>query len=115
SGLYGRKENVKAMRKIIVRQLSPYGRRVWVDEYKVMIVKKMMPYLLRARKAGNSLINVVLHQLLKASIPLVQSLPHLFDIYKGVATEYVLNRAYFKTRKERPESNIHVAKDHVDV
>jgi len=115
SGLYGRKEHVKAMRKIIVRELSPYGRLVWVDEYKVMIVKKMMPYLLRARKARNSLINMVLNQLLKASIPVVQALPHIFDIYKGVPTEYVLKRAYFKTRKERPESNIHVAKDQVGV
>ena len=58
---------------------------------------------------------VVLNQLLKASIPVVQALPHIFDIYKGVPTEYVLKRAYFKTRKERPESNIHVAKDQVGV
>jgi hypothetical protein len=37
----------------------------------------------------------------------------LYGIYKGIPTEHIVKRAYFRSKAERPTKNVHVAQDGV--
>jgi 4-cresol dehydrogenase (hydroxylating) len=110
SSIYGRKEQVRAMRQIIERELSPFGRLVFMDDAKLRRIKKILPYALRLHHKYPNLINFISDKLLKVSLPVLQIFPALYGTYQGVPTEQIVRRAYFRSSQERPEKDVHIAK-----
>jgi 4-cresol dehydrogenase (hydroxylating) len=113
SSVYGRKEHVDTVRKIIVRELSPFGRLLFFDDRKIAFVEKILPPLLKLHQRRGPLVDWLSGRLLKLSLAMVQTLPPLYGIYKGVPTEKIVRRAYFRSKLERPDRNVHVARDRV--
>jgi 4-cresol dehydrogenase (hydroxylating) len=113
SSVYGHKEQVAAQRDIIVRELSPYGQVLFFDDRKVARVAKWLPPLMKLHRVNSGLVDWITGRFLKLSLPMVQMLPPLYDIYKGIPTERIVRRAYFRSPKEAPLENVHVAEDNV--
>jgi 4-cresol dehydrogenase (hydroxylating) len=113
SSVYGHKEQVKAARKIIERELSPYGRVLFFDDHKVAFIQKLLPGLLKLHGSKRGLVDWFSGRLLNLSMPMIQALPALYGIYRGIPTEQIVRRAYFRSRVERPAKNVHVAQDGV--
>jgi 4-cresol dehydrogenase (hydroxylating) flavoprotein subunit len=113
SSVYGHKDQVEALRRIVVRELSPYGRLLFFDDRKVGRIEKWLPPLMRLHRWNSRLVDRITGRFLKLSLPMVQMLPPLYQIYKGIPTEGIVRRAYFRSRKEAPVANVHVAEDDV--
>ena len=113
SSVYGRKEHVVALRALITRELSTYGRLVFLDDRKVKRVEKLLPFLMRSYGKHRRIVNTFSDWALKVSLPMLQSLPPLYNVYQGVPTEFIVRRAYFRAKMPRPEKDVHVARDQV--
>ena len=113
SSVYGYKDHVEAVRQIVVRELSGYGKLLFFDDRKVERIQRWLPRLMKLHAGNSGLVDAITGRLLKLSLPMVQMLPPLYDIYKGIPTERIVRRAYFRSRKEAPLSNVHVAEDNV--
>jgi 4-cresol dehydrogenase (hydroxylating) flavoprotein subunit len=113
SSVYGHKEQVEAVRRIVVRELSPYGRLLFFDDRKVGRIEKWLPALMKLHRWNSRLVDGITGRFLKLSLPMVQMLPPLYQIYKGIPTEGIVRRAYFRSPKEAPVANVHVAEDNV--
>jgi len=113
SSVYGRKEQVRALRKIIARELSPYGRLLFFSDRKVAFLEKALPVLMKLHRSRSRLMDWFGGRLLHLSLPMGQMLPPLYRLYQGVPTEQIVRRAYFRSTKDRPAKDVHVAQDGV--
>jgi 4-cresol dehydrogenase (hydroxylating) len=113
SSVYGHKEHVAALRKIIVRELKPFGRLIFFNDRKMAFIERLLPRLLKLHRTRGPLIDWLSGRLLKLSMPMIEAIPPLYSIYKGIPTERIVRRAYFRSKVERPERNVHVAQDNV--
>jgi len=113
SSVYGHREHVAAVRNIVERELKPYGRVIFFDDDKLARIERWLPRLLRLRESKGRVIDWISGKLFKLSLPMVSLLPPLYDIYKGIPTEKIVRRAYFRSKLDRPSENVHVARDGV--
>jgi 4-cresol dehydrogenase (hydroxylating) len=113
SSVYGHKEQVRAARGIIARELSPYGRLLFFNDRKVAFIERALPALMKLHRRRGPLVDWFSGRLLKLSLPMIEMLPPLYGIYKGIPTEQIVKRAYFRSNVDRPSKNVHVAQDGV--
>jgi 4-cresol dehydrogenase (hydroxylating) len=113
SSVYGRKEHVAAVKKIIVRELGPFGKLIFIDDRKMARIERLLPKMVKMQQRSGRLMEWITRGVLKLSMPMVETLPPLYNIYKGIPTERIVRRAYFRSPVSRPEKDVHVAQDNV--
>lgn len=114
SSIYGPRELTAAMRKVVLRELRPFGRVLFFDDAKVKFIEgKVVPLLVWLNKRGRSVTNVVSNSIVKLSLPMIRLIAPLYGVYKGIPTEQIVRRAYFRSKTDRPDKDIHVARDQI--
>ncbi len=112
SSVYGRKEHVAGAKRIIVRELSPFGKLIFIDDRKMARIERLLPRMLKMHQSGGGgVMEWITRRVLKLSVPMVETLPPLYNIYKGIPTERIVRRAYFRSPVSRPAKDVHVAND----
>jgi len=105
-GLYGPKRHVALQRAILKRELRRWGRLLFVSDRKVALLKGLVATAWQRR-----FVRVALEVTFGASLPVMESLPHVHGILQGVPTEYFLKHAYYRNRAARPAQDVDPARD----
>ncbi len=114
-GLYGTKDQVRAARKRMKRELRPLGRLTFIDDYKARWIARIGAGLKRA-KAGKSAVlgrvaDFIANAVVKKPPALIEIVPQTHALLKGIPTDYFVRHAYFKSPVPKPESDINPARD----
>lgn len=111
SGLYGTREQVAAMRKVLVKELAPYGRLQFLSDRRVKFVgERFLPRMKRwlQKPVLSSLANFLTRTVIGRSVELMGLAPHIHAMLRGVPSDYFVKHAYFRS-KAYPEKPAHVA------
>jgi 4-cresol dehydrogenase (hydroxylating) len=132
SGLYGTVAQVRANRALIRRELKPYGKLTFIDRRELARLEWLMRLFGRdegggmrdEKKTGDGRVpSFILHpssfigRLLKnwligpAPMEVFELVRHVIPILQGVPSEFVVRFAYFKSRHERPLSDVDPTRD----
>ena len=105
-GLYGTREQVKVQRKLLRRELGPYGRLIFLTDGRLSLLDKLVRLVKK-----NDWMLPFLHGLGKTSLPVLELAPHAHRILKGIPTEYFVRHAYYRHGASRPDSDVDPAAD----
>jgi len=105
-GLYGPKAHVALQRRALKKQLGRFGRLLFVSDHKVSLLERLVAAAWQ-RPALRSAIETTFG----ASLPVMDSLPHVHRILKGIPTDYFLKHAYYRNRRPRPADDVDPARD----
>jgi 4-cresol dehydrogenase (hydroxylating) len=109
-GLYGSRRHVALQRSTLRRAVGDWGRLLFVSDRKVALVERLVASAWR-RPGVRSLIEAAFG----ASLPVMDSLPHVHGILKGIPTDYFLKHAYYRNRRSRPPQEVDPARDRCGV
>jgi 4-cresol dehydrogenase (hydroxylating) len=110
-GLYGTRDEVRLRRRVLRRKLGPYGAVLFLDDWRLEILRKLIGLLRSPNPLVSSLVNTVKGLVTRAPVEKLEVIPHLYPILKGVPGERIVTFAYFKRRGERPRSDVDPARD----
>jgi len=105
-GLYGPKAHVALQKRALKAQLGRFGRLLFVSDRKVALLE-----LLVAAAWQRPRLRSAAEIALGASLPVMDSLPHVHRILKGIPTDYFLKHAYYRSRRSRPAQDVEPARD----
>jgi len=105
-GLYGSKRHVALQRSMLKRAVGTWGRLLFVSDRKVAFVERLVASAWR-HHAVRSLVEAAFG----ASLPVMDSLPHVHGILKGIPTDYFVKHAYYRNRRHRPAQDVDPAGD----
>ena len=108
AALYGNKEQVLIQKKILKRELGPYGRILMFSDTSV----RWLETLLSTCKKS-SLLKKIVERLSGRSLTMMQAIPYVHGILKGIPTNYFLNHSYFKLSLDRPSEDVDPGRDGV--
>jgi 4-cresol dehydrogenase (hydroxylating) len=112
--IYGDRDRVAHDGAEITRAFARFGRAEVVSDRKLALAKTVLPTW---RNAGRgSALDRVLRGVTHSSLARMEALPHLYDTFRGVPSEFVVTFAYFKNRKyasraDRPTVDVDPARD----
>jgi 4-cresol dehydrogenase (hydroxylating) len=114
SGLYGTVAQVRANRALIRRELKPYGKLTFIDRrelarlaWLIRLVKRTQ-HLPFASWLGRLLKNCLIG---REPMEVFELVRHVVPILQGMPSEFVVRFAYFKSRQERPHSDVNPVRD----
>jgi 4-cresol dehydrogenase (hydroxylating) len=105
-GLYGPKAHVALQRRALKRQLGRFGRLLFVSDRKVALLERLV-----AAAWQRPRLRWAAEIALGASLPVMDSLPQVHRILKGIPTDYFLKHAYYRNRRPRPTEGVDPARD----
>jgi 4-cresol dehydrogenase (hydroxylating) len=105
-GLYGSARHVALQRRVLKRELGRFGRLLFVSDFKVALLERLVAAAWQ-RPALRALTEAVF----RASMPVMDSLPRVHGILKGIPTDYFLKHAYYRHRRPRPAADVDPARD----
>ena len=111
-GIYGTADQVRVGRDLVRKELSRYGNLMILDDWKVATMRVIARGWMLAR--GVPLLGSMSDRVLRrffGSPEKLGVLPHVYPILKGIPGEHILGFAYFKSRRERPRTNLDPARD----
>ena len=62
SSVYGYKDHVEAVRQIVVRELSGYGKLLFFDDRKVDRIQRWLPRLMKLHAGNSGFVDAILRQ-----------------------------------------------------
>jgi 4-cresol dehydrogenase (hydroxylating) len=115
AGIYGSPAQVRAAMRLAKKELAPLGRVQFISDRKNQTIQNLtrllqtvgrLPFAASAaRKLG--------WLLFKKPLAIMEFLPHVHAIEKGVPSDYFVKHAYYKSRRPKPKDNdIDPARDH---
>jgi 4-cresol dehydrogenase (hydroxylating) len=105
-GLYGSKRHVALQRSLLNRALGRYGRLLFASDRSVALLEKLVAV---ARKRRS--VRAIAELALRTSLPVMETLPRVHGILKGIPTDYFVRHAYFRNRRNRPAEDVDPARD----
>ncbi len=105
-GLYGPKAHVALQRRALKRELGRFGRLLFVSDRKVALLERLVGAAWQRAR-----LRLAAERVFGASLPVMDSLPHVHRILKGIPTDYFLKHAYYRNRQPRPAQDIDPARD----
>jgi 4-cresol dehydrogenase (hydroxylating) len=114
-GIYGTKQHVKVTKTEVTSRLARRGRLTFVGESRARRAKKLAAWMGQLQGTAKRIAEAALRRTYRTSLPALRLVPELLQIHQGIPNESVVRRAYFRYRKPRPTSNIHVARDRLGV
>jgi 4-cresol dehydrogenase (hydroxylating) len=105
-GLYGSKRHVALQRSMIKDELGRWGRLLFVSDRKVAWLERLVTTAWK-----RPVVRVTVEAIFGASLPVMDSLPHVHGILKGIPTDYFLKHAYYRNRRPRPTKDVDPARD----
>lgn len=105
-GLYGPEPHVALQRRALKRQLGRYGRLLFVSDRKVALLERLVGVAWQRPRLKSAV-----EAIFGASLPVMDSLPHVHRILKGIPTDYFLKHAYYRNSRPRPAQDVDPARD----
>jgi 4-cresol dehydrogenase (hydroxylating) len=105
-GLYGSAQHVALQRRALERQLGRFGRLLFVSDRKVALLERLVSAAWRHQSLRSAA-----ELIYRASLPVMDSLPHVHRILKGIPTDYFLKHAYYRSARPRPTQDVDPARD----
>lgn len=109
-GLYGSASSVAGQRRALRRALGRYGRLIFVSDRLAGTLEAVLPLARR-----HALVRSVVELGARTTLTVINSFPHVHRILKGIPTDYFLKHAYFRSRRERPDTDVDPARDRCGV
>lgn len=113
-GLYGTAQQVKAHRAAIRRELAPFGKLTFADRRKMAQAEWLLKCLKKTERVPlvSSTVKWLKERLIsRAPAEVIEVLPHIDRILRGIPGERIVSCAYFKSRRGRPKTDINPARD----
>jgi 4-cresol dehydrogenase (hydroxylating) len=113
-GLYGPRAQVRANRSLLERALARYGRLTFLDDRRLDRLRRLTHWCRRTQSIpGIGWLSRRIKNWLLSPAPLevMEAVPHVYDILKGIPGEFIVSCAYAKCRRGRPRTDIHPARD----
>ncbi len=114
SGLYGTVAQVRATRVLIRRELKRYGKLNFIDRSELPRLEWVMRLVKRTqhRPFVSRLVRLLKSYLIGPEpMEVLELVRNAISILQGVASEFVVRFAYFKSRQGRPTSDVNPARD----
>jgi|HubBroStandDraft_6_1064221.scaffolds.fasta_scaffold49461_2 4-cresol dehydrogenase (hydroxylating) len=114
SGLYGTVAQVQANRALIRRELKPYGTLTFIDRRELARLEQLIGLVKRTQQLpfASGLGRLLKNGLIgRAPLEVFELVRHMVPILQGVPTEFIVRFAYFKSRQDRPQSDVNPARD----
>jgi 4-cresol dehydrogenase (hydroxylating) flavoprotein subunit len=108
-GIYGSAAQVRVCSRLIRRELSPYGRLTFLNDWKFDLLQKLVAFW--EKKQNVSVVSSLLEKLTGSSLQKLKVIPHVYPILKGIPGDFIVGFAYFKSRGPRPTANVDPARD----
>lgn len=112
-GVYGSKEQVKLRSNSLKRELSHLGKVDFFDSKKVHQIENFIK--LYRKYDSNSWVkntlNTVKSLISRKHIDVIAVLPEMQRILQGIPTEHIIKSAYFKSKKQPPQTATNPAQD----
>jgi 4-cresol dehydrogenase (hydroxylating) len=115
AGIYGSKDQVRAGMRLAKQELAPLGRIQFISDGKIKTIQQMTRWLQNLGKTslGAAPAKKIGWQLFKKPLSIMEFLPHVHAIEKGVPSDYFVKHAYYKNRRPKPaDKDIDPARDH---
>jgi 4-cresol dehydrogenase (hydroxylating) len=112
-GIYGSPAQVRAHRALIKKEFSPYGKLTFVSDRKMALLGRVVSFLRKARSTPrfSRLADRLSVSLMGKPFEYLEAFPHIHTLLQGVPSDYFIGHCYFKTRMEKPTSDIDPARD----
>lgn len=114
-GIYGNAEQVAVYRREIKSVFSQFGRVTFLSDRRIERLQKILVTLKKLDGAFlGSAFSKIIRAILFPSISekVLEVVPHVFPIYKGIPGEFIVSRAeYFKSRKPIPSEGMDPVRD----
>lgn len=107
-GLYGTRAQVRIQRSILRKALGPYGKLIFISDYRVGYLKLLLGWAQRwpwVRRISEAVLGTTIH--------VMEAAPHVHDILQGIPSNHFVKHAYYRYRGQRPEQNADAARDNV--
>ena len=108
AALYGNEAQLAIQKKILRKELKPYGRLLVFSDWEVRWIEKLIKTCERF-----SILKTLLEKISHRPLSMLSSFPHVHAGMKGNPTSYFLNHAYFKLAQDRPCNDVNPARDGV--
>jgi 4-cresol dehydrogenase (hydroxylating) len=113
-GLYGTSSQVSANRALVKRELRGLGRLTFLDDRKIAQVERLIRFMKKTRHLpvvstmGRILKNCLIS---RSPLEVIEVIPRVYPILKGIPNDFVVRCAYFKSRRGRPQTDINPGRD----
>jgi 4-cresol dehydrogenase (hydroxylating) len=113
-GLYGSTSQVRANRALVRRELRCFGKLTFLDDRRLKWVQRLIEFVKKTRgipvlsTAAEWLKNCLVS---RSPLEVIEVIPHVYPILKGVPGEFIVGCAYFKSRSGRPRTDINPSRD----
>jgi 4-cresol dehydrogenase (hydroxylating) len=113
-GLYGSRSQVRANRGLVKKALRRFGTLTFVNDRRLAQMQWLLGFLKRTRHTP---VVSTLGRWFKdwfvspSPVEVLEVIPHVYPILKGVPGEFIVSCAYFKTRSGRVRTDINPARD----
>jgi 4-cresol dehydrogenase (hydroxylating) len=113
-GLYGTPAQVRANRALIQRELRGLGKLTFLDDRKIAQVEWLIRFMKKTRHLpvlstfGRLLKNCLIS---RAPLEVIEVIPRVYPILKGIPGDFIVRCAYFKSRRGRSITDINPGRD----
>jgi 4-cresol dehydrogenase (hydroxylating) len=112
--LYGSDRQVAVARSLVRKALAPFGRLVFMTDYKLAWFQRLLRLWRSMKNTGvSSLFDRVARALLGKPLETLEAAPHGHNVGKGIPTEFFVRHAYFKASVPKPEDHVDPVRDKV--
>jgi 4-cresol dehydrogenase (hydroxylating) len=105
-GIYGTRAQVRLQRSLLRKALGRYGRLVFLSDRLLTLFELLIAWCRRS-----AALRLIVKKLAGASLPLMESAPHVHRILQGIPTEFFVKHAYYRNRQARPDDGVDPARD----
>ncbi|MDA8137470.1 MAG: FAD-binding oxidoreductase [Desulfobacteraceae bacterium] len=107
AGLYGSAAQVRVDMRMVKKELGHLGSLQFISDRKIQSVQKLTRYLQRLKNTqfGSAAAERLSMGVFKKPLSVIEFLPHLHAIEKGVPSDYFVKHAYYKSRRPKPADN----------
>lgn len=105
-GLYGSAAQVRLQRRLLKKALGGYGKLLFIDATRLALLQRLIAW-----SQAHPLVRRAAETVLGTSLPVMQFTPYVYDILRGIPSEYFVRHAYFRNRRARPDADVDPAAD----
>lgn len=112
AGLYGTADSLSAQKKRLKSALKHLGKLEFLDDRKVALASRYVALTktFEPRSTVRRVLEALPKRMLNKPIEVIEAVPHVHGLMKGIPTEFFVRHAYFKMQS-RPESDVEPARD----
>ncbi|MGQ9861345.1 MAG: FAD-binding oxidoreductase [Thiobacillaceae bacterium] len=105
-GLYGSAAQVRLQRRLLKKAVGGYGKLLFIDARRLALLERLIAW-----SQAHPLVRRAAETLVGTSLPVMQFTPYVYDILRGIPSEYFVRHAYFRNRSARPDADVDPAAD----